>query len=339
MLYISRCIGKTKYGVVDTEDEVEEVVTQEELADIVRLGIVIEGAVISCKSGKLPELVEAFPYCVHEHNSTTLMKLRILYGIDIHVRGNIITMLGRDDRVVKEGFRIRLSDYGRVLGNHFLFDPSFGMHHKTVILELDDKLALMEDAFNFASKAYVKLDITNVDEQTVVDAVYHEHWRNSSHLPIEDLIIDKPERMEYYRVLEFLKGRPDAVVPTCPQSVKDKFTEKFRPEIMRMSEYTKNITCIAGQVERDFVSSCVAFMDIVARYLDGDVKEFDEIRIINPETVFTFLGSWTTCSVHSAALIARYILYLDPPEDIKRAYEGLFCRLCDWVEKQYEGLE
>ena len=145
MLFISRFIGPDQYGVVDTDDGVEQVVDFSELYSAVCVdGLEIMGARKKDSSMSEASVMIAQP---KETVSRMQTKAKILLNVDIKVYKNMITSIRwkrtDDDDLVD----IRLSDFGTHVADYVLArNIAFGGCYK-VCLVLDNKLTYSPNAF------------------------------------------------------------------------------------------------------------------------------------------------------------------------------------------------
>lgn len=144
MLFISRLIGYHNYGVVDTDDGVEEVVDMQELYHLViELGLEIYGVVPS--GGAIMEN-RIFVYQPEETLTQLQLKTMMLKQVHIKVWNNIITSIRWNGKTSEEIVDIRLSDYGIGVADFALArNASFGGYKVNLIL--DDKVEYSYYAF------------------------------------------------------------------------------------------------------------------------------------------------------------------------------------------------
>lgn len=123
MLYISRCIGETKYGVVDTDDGTETIVPIGVLASAVRnLKLEIKGAVFTDMPsfGDGEYVGSIFPQQPTETMTQLQVKTNLLHHVDIKVHQSTITSIRWRSDEITCPVKIRLSDFGEVLGDRVL---------------------------------------------------------------------------------------------------------------------------------------------------------------------------------------------------------------------------
>lgn len=242
MLYLSRYIGD-KYGIIDTDDNVETVVTWQELRRILLLGINIVGVDYAIVNGfgRKKRILNVFgiePY--QEASSVTgrLAKLKALSGVDIRLRGDTIISISWNADTIKKGIRVLLSDYGSALGDR-AFDNSRYKADTEVTFILDDKVRTTKASFtNFFSSCSV-LDITEVTNQKTINNIYSafiDQAKRSSIINfIDDHIIDADaDRLRGYQAIGavYSFNHPSGVVFT--EEDKEFVSDHFRDMFLRL---------------------------------------------------------------------------------------------------------
>jgi hypothetical protein len=203
MLYISRCYQGDKYGVVDSDDDVEEFVSTQEILSYVKdLHLDIKGVKIT-SDGFVN--IEAYPY----ETNVKCTKLKILYGINIVTRGDSIGLIEVPENANVDK-PIRLSNYGHIIEDYAL--KPFTHAGKPVVLILDDSLKFTARAFTklatVARTCYI-FDIMGVTDTDIIESVY---MRCLNRFAKEDYnvsdygIIDSVSRSDYYRAWNFIRN-------------------------------------------------------------------------------------------------------------------------------------
>lgn len=216
MLFISRFVDYESYGVVDTDDGVEEVIS---LQDVYRasydLGLDIQGV---RKDGKMLPLNHIRTY----QNPDTLTKLqvktKVLHGVDITVYNGMITSLLIDINVMAQPARLRLSDYGESCGDRILVGNRFQNMHR-VTLVLDDHIRTRSLTFwighnmshpkSGTNRYGVVIDMTEMTSDDAAWNIYRVVFNNGSFSEesIFSSIIDTDERFDM--MVELIKKYRD----------------------------------------------------------------------------------------------------------------------------------
>lgn len=161
MLYISRYVGEESFGVVDTDDNTEEIVSYAELSNLVcHRGVVICGAKpVRGVDGEYWITEDDIFVCQPSNLLSNLqVKTRVLRHIDVIVYNSMITSVLVYPREMSKHVEIRLSDFGTSCGD-FILSRNQPSHKCMVTLKLDDKLDFGKDTFSlrFCDNAFVGL--------------------------------------------------------------------------------------------------------------------------------------------------------------------------------------
>lgn len=138
---------ESTYGVVDTADDVETFISFIDLLYIIDdLGIPIEG-VVSHKGAR--PYIDTIPYQDTRFCSALQAKTKTLLGVDVRTYKDEVTAIMPDQKVVKNGTRIRLSEFGRKMSDSVHIDWVMSRSNtKKLILVLDDNILVYGDRVN-----------------------------------------------------------------------------------------------------------------------------------------------------------------------------------------------
>lgn len=211
MLFVSRYIQnlvgvqdsfgnvEVQYGVVDTDDDVEEICTWDGLQKVcLGCGVDIEGVV------KLPEigiLLSVKPYQLRETITDKQSKLSLLKGVDVVVWNDQITSIIFDRLKSGTETSIRLSDFGNSVADRVFGTPE-GRDESLLTIVFDDKVTFTPYSFSISAPWYpgyehlgVVYDIRELHDDVLAGYLYRMlisravrniDWRKS--------IIDNPPR-------------------------------------------------------------------------------------------------------------------------------------------------
>lgn len=156
MLYVSRYIGQHEYGIVDTDDEVEEIVNFDFIRErCIRHNIAIQGVdpyYFQKSAGKV------FLYQPPEAVSQAQLKLKMLCRINLKVYKSIITSIDWKISDIVAPVSLRLSDFGtscadfvldsvgKILADLILNAKKYSARNRVTII-LDDKLTYSPRSF------------------------------------------------------------------------------------------------------------------------------------------------------------------------------------------------
>lgn len=204
MLYISRYFGFANYCVYDTDDGVEtEVVPYAIKQAVCESGLEIGGVVKGSE-----QLEDILTYQDPEFTTREQTKLSMLLGVDIVTWGNIITGIRWRSEVMSEPVTVRLSDFGKVIGERVLYGNKEFQSHKLTLV-VDDSLEISDMSFtaNGFGRAYsiigrygmgVKFDLRELSDERKVQAVYNalvpRHGNKTLIPELSKDIIDHPSR-------------------------------------------------------------------------------------------------------------------------------------------------
>lgn len=207
MLYISRRIGNFSYGVVDTEDGVEEKVRHKDLVDLSQdYRIKIEGF--------NPATEEIRVYQPADTMSQLQLKTKMLRHVEVCVYRNMITSIRWKRDEVKQPVKLRLSDYAKVCADKILAENQFSGCHKLTLV-FDGSLEFQADAFwlgrdmsqSFAgvSGYGVLFDLRELKRDNMAWLVYRVLWDDArGKVPaVEETILDDVGRKN--AMMQFLK--------------------------------------------------------------------------------------------------------------------------------------
>lgn len=201
MLYLSRIVSSrtasiVKYGIVDTDDDTETMITWEELCDIViHKHIDIKGVVVmSMMSGNY--ISDTYPYQDMRYYSAKQARTKTLQGVDVRVWRNKVTCIIADGNMAKSGVKIRLSDFGTELCSRayigWLNTKEFGA---MMTIVLDDKITSIDCSAHHVNG--VRWDISEVTNQSILDSLLGElSFILNNPRSIQKYLIDKHHRYD-----------------------------------------------------------------------------------------------------------------------------------------------
>lgn len=196
MLYISRMIkngDSTLFGVYDTDDGREELLTYSGLDDAVAY-VKIEGSLLRLYDDEEESVYDAEPVQIPEFKKPAQDRVRVLYDVEFTLFKNGISLV-KWWQESRKGSVIRLSSIAeRVYDCAFLYCPTY----PTVTFILDNKISLSPHALAGFFETRAVLDIREVTNLALVEQVYHEVSSNSL-VGAWKQIIDNQARRDRYR--------------------------------------------------------------------------------------------------------------------------------------------
>ena len=150
MLFVSRRVGYDKFGVVDSDDGVEEVVGYGVLLKVVDLGIDVKGIDLFDNRFAQSALFAVKPYQLPETVTPLQTKTSMLRHVDVIVYKSSIVGIVTHPWDIQSPVSLRLSDFGTHCAEGFLRDnEKIGKHKVTLIL--DDNIYLDDLSLSLAS--------------------------------------------------------------------------------------------------------------------------------------------------------------------------------------------
>lgn len=199
MLFISRIVrvNGQKYGVVDTDDGVEELVSLVSIKDAIRNGVDIAGVY----RGEVDCSIDYIEVWKGLRNSVKQTKLYTVYGIDIRTWDGIICHINWDRDKLRHPVSVRLSDYGVRCGDG-IFVAYMADYYTSnpITFVFDDKISISPYTLDDFSMSYAKdcpvgslvLDISEVMNKSFVETFYQSLGnflrlsRNESYVVVKD---------------------------------------------------------------------------------------------------------------------------------------------------------
>lgn len=239
MLILKKQLTKIKYEVLDTDDNVVEIDTGDNLIRYVKdLGLKIQGVDVDAKG--YVTFNPQYNYSIKE------TKFKILRGIDIHVENGELVNLSYNESL--QDTTIKLSDYCNFIAPH-CFKPSFGIKTNShITLILDNSLEFK--SFSFIDCFYcgvIRMDITALSDKKA-EYVYKEAMKADALglFPYNNsCIIDNTERLNYYWADSIMNegfllfngqvSRLEEVLPDV-----DKYTKLMRKKYLKLFEHVAN---------------------------------------------------------------------------------------------------
>lgn len=204
MLYVSRFVGKTAYGVVDTDDGVEDIVGVSVLMEALRtVGNIIVGANAVPTGGPLWHFIEKIrPYQPSETMTQLQVKTSLLKHIDVLTYNSMVTSVQVRASEITAPVTIRLSDFGSMCADGVFRGLTWEGRH-TVTVVIDDRIKFLENSFDLPVEdkarclgvdgAGIMFDLREVSRPDVYKAVYSAVW-DRNEIEVDRTIVDVPER-------------------------------------------------------------------------------------------------------------------------------------------------
>lgn len=253
MLYISRKMfgeDNMQYGIVDTDDDSETVVTGMELRDIIsKHDIKIEG-VVTRMFGSYRNIESISVYQDDRYNSALQVKGRTMVGVDVRTFKDEITLVSFDKDRMRDQTSIILSRYGKRL-NWQNINPPENAGTKTLIVCLDDNIQMEGNIV--AKIRNIKFDLTRLTSSELLSAIYMYfiELRSEDIQPWQwtEVLVDTKERMRYWQCV-YLMFRDTMAA--------DKMAQMLR----EYPDWEANCTAVAKQYWNVFTAAVYGAVDI-----------------------------------------------------------------------------
>lgn len=313
MLYISRSIGRNRYGVMDTDDGVEQVVTRSELSKyVLDDGLNIVGCEL-VDYGNGMWYVLATPYSPEVDASRS--KMNVLKGIDYNVTdGVLISMNLKKCRV---DTTIRLSEICSTIDDFAFISHRNNQGSNKVTLVLDDNVkAKSEHSFEgLAGGNNVILDLREVTYKPTVRRAYagfigiHAPYREFE-IPILD---NEPRRSQFMAVrliniMPYTTVKPGGNVLEQEQHVLSLYKEKMLSlsnEQLRIEFRRANRD--GGITARDIWDNKMASLSNLFEWTEEAITEN---CVKNTEFILSVGDALLDCTLYNITNLSRLINYM-----------------------------
>lgn len=240
MLYVSRSLPGDRYGVVDTDDGVEQIVNRMELNNaVIKLGIPIKGVHLGNGYGS-DYVVAVTPQQSHETVTRQQAKLKTLKGVDIRTFNGEITAIIADINLADNNMRIRLSDFGDRISWDATIRWEPRVTNKVLILVVDDKIEFLGS--NVRANIYrFRWDISEVTNQEIVGMFYNDLIDSEliSNNMWVSCIIDEDSRLRMWKCIDMI-------------SCGDEFSEELRLSMQRHADWRKTCISVSEKLWKEF---------------------------------------------------------------------------------------
>lgn len=208
MYYISRRIGMNKYGVVDTEDGHEDVMTVDDIEYATcEMSVRIEGVTLrSRRSGPTTyAVVDSIDvYTPQGSRQAKEVKLNFLRGVDIKTSNGVIVEITWSKPKDDTNRVIRLSDYGTSCAVGVLVKEARAFYRinkeqQFVTIVLDDKIAIERKTFKKCAGSGAVFDLREVKNLNTVEWFYTEMIADKPSVKhLRKVVIDDPNRLDLW---------------------------------------------------------------------------------------------------------------------------------------------
>lgn len=345
MFYISRCIGKDKWGVVDTDDYVETPCTLNQIKDAVLIhGIKIEGVslVHSRFSGWCVESVTV--YQNPAFSSRIQAKTAALLGVVVTTSGTDIVSITVPSTLSQNTVKLRLSEYGKSCSGHILQNIKVDIG-KQLILVLDDNITVTAKTFSsIADCIGVFIDIHDVKNEKTLQKVYNCDGFRGGYNRVDLYIFDFPERLDFYKGVVFLnKGPGDSssqgdIMKSFRsfEEVSQKLGEHFKSSFKKLADSEFMVRGKIDPFYSTYFASRRSLSTIRSSY-EANMLTFDIARANSEDLVWSMR---TLSNVNRTVLMQfeRYIRWFDPIPEVRALFVRFSVRSVQWIDAVCKAL-
>ena len=342
MFYVSRIVGHGRYGVVDTEDGCEDIMTTAEIKHaVIDMGVEIKGVSLRANRGGRPALNPIVVYQPSGVASRTQVKAKVLHGLDIKKNGDTISSI-EINQVMNCG-SVRLSSYGTKFGA-YVFKSRKILGNVTFVL--DDSLEIDKRTFkDWWQFGGISMDLRLVTNQKIVDAVL-EAIDLGFDVAVGELselnrrVLDRPERHGYAVALwvistEFVNDKQIAVVQPfigrISPSVQELIRKKYYRKFLNLGKSPVKIREDVMLSDLDIKHGIIVALRQAGLNADSSFDDWKR------ETVkYGFVSSLEyVVKTDFKALMAlhNYVMLFNAEDDIKKSYVQYCDKACEaiWV--------
>lgn len=339
MLYVSRYVGQTKYGVVDTDDGVETVVTYQDLTEyVLNNGLDIKGVTIGYtvrKRRRVPYLSSVKVYQNGSFLTAKQAKAKTLKGVDVIVNNGQIVQINIPQDGLKQPTTIKLSDFGTSCGEYIFKNLPY-LGNSSLTIELDDSVAVSAKTFKYFVNRGVVIDMSAVTNPKVVEYVAHELSTEDRWLERATVaVLDTPQRMDFY-IAETILNRPMNGIPKIksisdvvsdPKAVNILIAKKHRSEFKGVSRAK-----LLPSKSVKWAHDTKRFVNWLASY--GWLTKCENYETLVNRNCLGVLACLRECSMCNNNVLLRfenYLRYFTPTDEIQEAFVQLFKAAGPWL--------
>lgn len=338
MLYISRILQHERYGVVDSDDDTETIVTKRALLNYCGyLGLEIDGVVVRRSIGA-PELYHVFVSHGPGVVSMKQIKAMTLLGVDIIIRKDEIVAINGDASKASKNVVIRLSDYASKLFGNVMIAWKSTEYCRVLRIVFDDRIEIV-DKLGKLDYHCVQYDLREVSDDQVANSIYTAIVRSRAftHGELDRVVLDISERAILWRSVEAVYDKPAEV----------SFLSDIRnsPDKARISEFVASHfrqefreLCTQSIKASSFFCSSNTFREMLQTYMLSDwgllkgCRDYDLLRR-SFYGVIPMLRNLSVLNSSSLLHLQNFMSIFDVPDWLKCLYVTLCASSIDAIEE------
>lgn len=337
MLYINRFVGDGSYGVVDTDDGSETVISHSDLSKCcIELGLDIKGVTIAKRTlsggGQADCIFDVKVYQSDASLTSKQTKDLLLRGVDVKTYKGEIVSIEVKPGSVPVGYRLRLSDYGNSCGEYILKSMPEYWNNPFLVLVLDDKVRINGKTLKWMTKHGVSVDTHEVTDQKVIWIVCRELTQSLTKMDmVKSYVFDSQDRMDFYMSFAILSrwGNEHPTITGIGDVVHDarKATrivlKKYKSEFLKMASNEHKWT-VRGIIHNESIDFLKWLADPINRGI-LDFGDYDSLRKSNFMQIFRVLREASACNPYVLLRFENFFNWFIVDSEMQSVFVD-FCR-------------
>lgn len=337
MLYVSRIAGINKWGITDSDDNVETVVTLSQLEKYILLGLQIEGVEANVRMYRGRQKVEVLRVRVYQdaaHSTAQRAKAIVMQGIDMRVKGGKILSVSWDSSRLKDVTTIKLSGYGQKCEN-FIF-VSTPLPTTKVIIVVDDRVQIKKQTFKRVfNLTNVTLDIRNCTNPKTATYIYEEYYLgyNGMDSNVGNRILDNTDRQELWKAIDVVfHGR--AHWHTMPMGISVEVSKKFEREFSDFANL--KLELCDGQLHLQNLQIYANRIAHEKAFWRSNCQDYDTVKE-KDEHVLHAIRVCVPCNYYKMTRFINFMEWFYPSDAIQSVFVELCNRANNWFLDEAEA--
>lgn len=329
MLFVSRQIGSTKWGICDTDDMKEDIIGRADIEKLVLdVGLVIEGVDVTFNPiGRYRYVSCISPRQPAQFKTAEQAKAKVMKRIDTQVYNGVVQAISVDCTDTD----VRLSDYGKSWGSYAFWFNRIGERTRFIF---DDSLQFGPRTFKEWHHRPIVMDLREVTNMKLVDYVYSDYISDSQFDLdfIQYQYMDREERCLYPEALWILHNGSFASTNTHLAKLivdslgktEDLIYKKYRRDFLQ--------TCKSRLILRDN-KAAKALVPVFTQRLKrhwATTCDFAVLRDSCMPELFDILLADTTISWSSLHRLQNYVAYFHITPEVRQAFVDFCHRAVSW---------
>lgn len=329
MLYISRYITDYSYGVVDSDDGVETIVTREELAAVcITFRLKVKG--VEVKHGNMGWYVDAVePYQDRNTYNKRQIKALTLLGVDLKIYDQEIVAISADSSVAKSDVVLRPSEFAKKLSCFVKLNKSASC---SLTIVLDDRIEVVGETFRVGLNG-VRFDLREVSNEMTAKSVYKDVVVEYP-VPIdmwEHYIIDNDSRSGFWKAIAAIDESDEAVIKDiiCNVDMHElcvQIEELYLEDWLRLVSDDKPVAFYSSMSPVSCLNLFTDFMETPWDFTQ-EVTDYAVVRKRMPD-LSNMLKITSTTNTVAVRRLNTYTQFCDVSDEVKKIAIALYNKSC-----------